>query len=95
MIHNFRALITRAQALIAHWRLSIARPCYYKIVCAWCHQTIRWQRTEEAVRGLISHSICLTCFADVLQELDPANALPPVPTKAETAPLASYLRLVP
>jgi hypothetical protein len=65
------------------------------IVCAWCQQTIRGQRTEEATRGLISHSICFACFADVLQELDPANALPPVPTKTETAPLASYLRLVP
>ena len=94
-IHNSRALITHAKALIAQWRQSIARRCYYRIVCAWCHQTIRWQRTEEAARGLISHSICFTCFADVLQELDPANALPPVPTKAETAPLASYLRLVP
>ena len=41
LIHNSCALITRAKALIAQLRQSIARPCYYRIVCAWCHQTIR------------------------------------------------------
>jgi uncharacterized membrane protein YhhN len=51
------------------------------IVCAWCQQTIRWQRTEEATRWLISHSICFACFADVLQELDPQNAPPPFSKK--------------
>jgi hypothetical protein len=39
------------------------------IVCAWCQQTMRWQRAEGAAQGQISHSICFDCFADLLQEL--------------------------
>jgi hypothetical protein len=51
------------------------------IVCAWCQQTIRWQRTEGAAQGQISHSICFDCFADLLQELAPQNAPPPFSKK--------------
>jgi hypothetical protein len=85
----------QAEAAPRDWRGAIGQQTSLTIVCAWCQQTICWQRSEGAAREQISHSICLACFADVLQELDPANALPPVPTKTETAPLASYLRLVP
>jgi len=95
LIRDLQALIAFARELIRQSRWAIGQQTSLKIVCAWCQQTIRWQRAEGTACGQISHSICFTCFADVFQDLDPANALPPVPTKAETAPLASYLRLVP
>ena len=95
LVHDSRVLIAAAKELIAQSRQSIARQSYYRVVCAWCQQTIRWRRCEETAREQISHSICFACFADVFQELDPENALPPVPTKAGIAPLAPYLRLVP
>ena len=94
LIRDSRALIASAKALIEQSRQSSSQ-CYYKIVCAWCQQTIRFERSAVTVRGLISHSICFACFADVFQELDPANVLLPVPTQADTAPGAPYLRLVP
>jgi hypothetical protein len=81
LISDSRALNAFAKALSDQSRQSMARQSSVRIVCAWCHQTIRWLRTEEAARGFITQSICLPCCADVVQELDPANALPPVPTK--------------
>jgi hypothetical protein len=51
------------------------------IVCAWCQQTMRWQRAEGAAQGQISHSICFDCFADLMQELAPQNAPPPFSKK--------------
>jgi len=95
VIRDVQALIACAREVIRQSRWARGQQPSLTIVCAWCQQTIRGQRPEEAPRGLISHSICRACFTDVLQELDPANAFPPVPTKTETAPLASYLRLVP
>ena len=52
------------------------------IVCAWCQQTICWQRSEGAAREQISHSICLDCFANVYRELDRINPLSPFSKKA-------------
>jgi hypothetical protein len=95
LISDSRALIASAKALISQSRQSMARQRYCQILCAWCQQTIRWERYEAAARGQISHSICFDCFAGVFQELAPENALPPVPKKAGTAPLAPYLHLAP
>ena len=95
LISDSRALIASAKALSDQSRQAMARQSYVRIVCAWCQETIRFERSAVTARGHMSHSICFPCFADVLQELAPANTLPPVLTKAETAPLASYLRLVP
>src|SRR5262245_13582259 len=61
LISDSRALIASAQALIAQSRQSIARQSYVMIVCAWCQQLLRWQRSEETLRGQISHSICFDC----------------------------------
>jgi hypothetical protein len=82
LIGDSRALITSAQALIAASRRSLARQSYVRIVCAWCQQTLRWQRAEATVRGQISHSICFACFAHVFWELDPSNTPPPIATQA-------------
>jgi hypothetical protein len=95
LISDSRALIASAKALIAQSRQSIARQSYVRVVCAWCQQTMRWQRSKQTARGQLSHSICFPCFADVFQELNPENALPPVSTKARRAPLVPYLRLAP
>jgi hypothetical protein len=83
LISDSRALITSAKALISQSRQSIARQSYVRIVCAWCQQTMRWQRSEATVRGQISHSICFTCFAHVFGELDPVNAPSPVSTQVK------------
>ena len=95
LISDARTLIASAKVLIHQSRQSMARQSYVKIVCAWCQKTIRFERSAVTARGQLSHSICFPCFADVFQELDPENALPPVPTKAGIAPLAPYLRLAP
>jgi hypothetical protein len=47
------------------------------IVCAWCHQLIRWKRCEQAGWGQVSHSMCFDCFAFVFPELGPRPARPP------------------
>ena len=83
LISDSRALIASAKALIAQSRQSIARQSYVRIVCAWCQQTMRWQRSAEAVRGQISHSICFACFAGVFRELGPGNNLPQVSTQVD------------
>ena len=50
LVHDSRGLIASAKELIAQSRRSIARQRYLTIVCAWCQQTIRWQRTERGLR---------------------------------------------
>jgi hypothetical protein len=65
-----------AKALIEQSRQSMARQSYVKIVCAWCQETIRFERSAATARGQISHSICFPCFAHVFQELDPSPPLP-------------------
>ena len=94
LISDSRALLASAKALIDQSHQSMARQRYVRIVCAWCQETLRFARSAVPAQGQSSHSICFTCFADVFQELDPADALPPVPTKAGPAPRAPYLRLV-
>src|SRR4029450_11392637 len=71
----------QAEAAPRGWRGAIGQQTSLTIVCAWCQQTIGWQRSEGAAREQISHSICLACFADVVQELDPQNAPPPFSKK--------------
>ena len=83
LVHDSRALIASVKELIAQSRQSIARQRYFKIVCAWCQQTIRWQRTEGAAPGQISHSICFACFAGVFRELDPVHPLPQGSTQVD------------
>jgi hypothetical protein len=80
LISDSRALIASAKALIAQARQAMARQSYVSIVCAWCQQTIRFERAAVPTRGLVSHSICYDCFVPVFQELDPQGTLLPVPT---------------
>src|SRR5205085_2233001 len=89
LIRDSRALLASAKALIAHSRQSLARQSYTRIVCAWCQQTMRWQRSAETGRGQISHSICFACFTQVFRELDPVNAPSPVSTPVLCAPARS------
>jgi hypothetical protein len=65
-----------AKALIAQSRQAMARQSYIRIVCAWCQETIRFERVSEAAHGQVSHSICYNCFACVFAELDPSPLLP-------------------
>jgi hypothetical protein len=83
LIQDSRTRITSAQELLKQARCSLARQRYRKVVCAWCQQTIRWQRFEQAVRGQVSHSICFDCFTSVFQEL---QALPVMPPEVSTPP---------
>ena len=82
LISDSRALIASAHVRLSHARQSIARQSYVRIVCAWCQQTMRWQRSEETVWGQISHSICFDCFAHMFGELDPGPTPPPLATHA-------------
>jgi hypothetical protein len=79
LIHDSRALIASAKELIRQSRWTIGQQTYLQIVCAWCQQTMRWERTEGVVWGQISYSICLDCFAPVFWELNAVNAPPPSP----------------
>jgi len=78
LICDSQVLIAHAQELIRQSRWAIGQQTYLQIVCAWCQQTVRWQRAEGAARGQISHSICFDCFAPVFRELDPVNAPSPI-----------------
>jgi hypothetical protein len=76
LISDSRVLIAVAKALITQARQPIACQNYGQIVCAWCQQTIGWQRVEAAERGLISHGICFTCCAQMFPELPRAPRTP-------------------
>jgi hypothetical protein len=76
LISDSRALIAFAKALIAQSRQCIARQSYVRIVCAWCQETIRFERPAMTARGQVSHSICLACFAPLCPELVPSPARP-------------------
>ena len=39
-----------------------------QIVCAWCKQSIGWQRVQTPTRFTISYSICARCYGDVVRE---------------------------
>jgi hypothetical protein len=82
LIGDSRTLIASAKALIAQSRLSLARQSYLRIVCAWCEETMRFERSALTVHGQISHSICFACFAQVFWELDPRTTPPPLATQA-------------
>ena len=64
-MRNLQARIAFARELIRQSRWAIGQQTSLKIVCAWCQQTMRWQRAEGTARGQMSHSICFDCFADV------------------------------
>ena len=82
LISDSRALMASAHVRLSHSRQSIARQSYVRIVCAWCQQTMRWQRSEETVWGQSSQSICFACFAHVFWELEPSTTPPPLATHA-------------
>jgi hypothetical protein len=74
---------------------ALGRQRYLPIVCAWCHQLIRWKRGEQAGWGQVSHSLlrllCLrvsgagtsACEAPVV----PAEGLPSCPAWTPGSPL--------
>ena len=78
LISDSRARIASAQEKLHRASRALARQKYLQIVCAWCQRTMRWQRTEGAVWGQISYSICFDCFSPVFWELDAVNT-PPFP----------------
>jgi hypothetical protein len=82
LIRDSRMLIAAAKALIAQSHLSLARQSYIRIVCAWCHETMRFERAARTARGQISHSICFDCFTQVFWELDPRTTPLPLSTHA-------------
>src|SRR5262249_56570559 len=82
LISDSRALIALAYVRLSHSRQSLARQSYIRIVCAWCQETMRFERSAMTARGQISHSICFDCFAQVFWELDPRITPPPLATHA-------------
>ena len=48
LISDSRALIAAAKALMRQSRWTIRQQSYLQIVCAWCQQTIRWERAAGA-----------------------------------------------
>src|SRR5215510_3778220 len=82
LMDDSRALITSAHVLVARSHQALARQSYLRIVCAWCQETIRFQRAAGAVWGQISHSICYDCFAHVFWELAPGTTPPPLPPQS-------------
>ena len=85
LIHDSRVRIASAKELIRQSQGTIRQHTYRKIVCAWCQETIRFERAEGAVWGQISHSICFDCFAPMFWELAPGNVPPAFSPKAEPA----------
>jgi len=82
LIRASRALLTEVQEVLHDARHLLARQRYRKIVCAWCQQTIRWERFAPDAWGQSSHSICFDCFVGVFPELAPVTAMPSVSTTA-------------
>ena len=78
LLRDSRALLTEVQAVLDDARHMLARQRYRKIVCAWCQQTIRWERFSTTARGQVSHSMCFDCFAGVFAELTPGTLPPPL-----------------
>jgi hypothetical protein len=64
----------QAEAALRQARGARGHQTSLTIVCAWCQQTIRWQRAEGGAREQISHSICLDCCAHVFRELAPRTS---------------------
>jgi len=80
LLEDSRGLIAEAREVLEAARQTLARQCYRRLVCAWCQQTIRFERCTAAERGQVRHSICYDCFAPVFQELTPHTIPRPVPT---------------
>jgi len=78
LIRASRALLTEVQAVLHDARHLLARQRYRKIVCAWCQQTIRWERFAPDAWGQSSHSMCFDCFVGVFPELAPGTIPPPM-----------------
>jgi hypothetical protein len=82
LIQDSRVRLASARKALQQAREALARQHYLQIVCAWCQQTMRWQRSAETVWGQSSHSICFDCFAPVFWELEPGTTPPPPATHA-------------
>jgi len=78
LIRASRALLTEVQEVLQDARHMLARQRYRKIVCAWCQQTIRWERCAPDAWAHVSHSICFDCFVSVFPELAPGTISPPL-----------------
>src|SRR5215471_16145636 len=72
LIRVSRTFLTEVQEV-----LQDARQRYRQIVCAWCQQTIRWERCAPDAWGQSSHSMGFECFAGVFPELAPGTLPPP------------------
>ena len=95
LIQDSRVHIASAKELIRQSQETIRQHTYLKIVCAWCQETIRFERAEGAVWEQISQSICFDCFAPMFGELAPVNAPPAFSQKAKPAtPAPSSGRLL-
>jgi len=78
LLRDSRALLTEVQEVLQDARHILARQRYRKIVCAWCQQTLRWERFAPDAWGQVSHSICFDCFVGVFPELAPGTIPPPL-----------------
>jgi len=85
LIRDSRALLTEVQEVLHDARRMLARQRYRKIVCAWCQQTIRWERFAPDAWGQSSHSICFDCFVGVFPELAPGPIPPPMSMSGKRA----------
>jgi|RhiMetdeSRZDD1v2_1073273.scaffolds.fasta_scaffold182939_1 hypothetical protein len=74
LIHASRACIATAREVLQHARQALARSQYRTIVCAWCGQTMRFERCPAGARGAVSHSMGFDCFAPMFPELAPGAA---------------------
>ena len=69
LIRDSRRHMASAKALMDQSRQAMQRQNYLRVVCAWCQETLRFERATTTTRGQVSHSICYACFAPVFQEL--------------------------
>ena len=53
LISDSRALIAAAKALMRQSRWTIRQQSYLQIVCAWCQQTIRWERAAGGRSAIV------------------------------------------
>jgi|SRR5215471_6329610 len=77
LMRDSRALLTEVQAVLDDARPMLARQRYRTMVCAWCQQTIRWERCAPDAWGQVSHSMGFACFVGVFPALAPGTIPPP------------------
>src|SRR5262245_22795691 len=82
LIQDSRVRLASARQALQQAREALARQHYRQMVCAWCQQTMRGQRSAATVGGQSRQSICFDCFAQVFWELDRRPTLPPLATHA-------------